>query len=152
LQKRYVVAARPDGSEGRYRTYPQMTPPLAVDCDRALGAIHLLGTFNPRYLWTIRFFRALAVLELVAGAYTVRWLPVATVIWAGLAYAIHRALPWAAADFARETVSRHPEVRTRFVLAGIILADMPRVAPTTPAEWAVSAWGSARAPHDDPRG
>ncbi len=129
-----------------------MTPPLAAECDRALGASHLLGTFNPRYLWTIRIFRALAVLELVAGAYTVRWLPLWTVICAGLAYGIYRALPGAAADFIRAIVDQHPEVRTRLVLAGIIRAEMPKTAPTTPAEWAVSAWGSARAPHDDPRG
>ena len=131
--------------------YLEMEPPLAVDCDRALAAIRLLGTYNARYLWAIRFFRTLAILELAAGAYTIRSMLPWTILCVGVAYMIYRTLPGAAADFVWDIVRQHPEARARFVLAGIIRPDMPRVAPTTPAEWERSAWGSARAPTNAPR-
>ena len=128
-----------------------MEPPLAVDCDRALAAIRLLGTYKARYLWTIRFFQALAVLELAVGAYMIRVMPLLPVICAGMAYLTYCTLPGAAADFVWEIMRQHPEARARLVLAGIIPPDMPKVPPITPAEWEKSAWGSARAAANAPR-
>ena len=43
VKSRDIVAVGPDGRRARYRVYPELVPPLGVDCRRALKEIRLAG-------------------------------------------------------------------------------------------------------------
>lgn len=136
MQKRDIRATRPDGRLAWYRVYSETSPPLAVDSARALSAIRYLGTFRARYLWTIRLLRLLALGQLGVAIVLARAYAPLAICAAGLSAAAYLAVRGVAADFVQQIVQQHPELRRRFVAAGLVRYEVPVGPPRTVVEWA----------------
>lgn len=121
MRSQDFTARREDGTLARYRAYPDLSPSLVVDCDRAYAAADALGEYNPSYRWTARVFTAIAAILLVGGFVALFWWPWWTpIVGVFLAHIVFKATKQSCADFVQEIVVGNPREKPRFVAAGIV--------------------------------
>jgi hypothetical protein len=110
----------------RIRVYDDVTPPLAVDTDRAFAASRALGEYNPSYHVSTKLFTTLASAILVGGFVALIWWPWwVPIIGFVVSRVMLKSAKQSCADFVHEIVRDRPMRREELARLGLLLHQIP---------------------------